>query len=235
MWTYLFVLPQAFKIPPVGRYDSVRTAPFHPAIHNLGNVGPGGRAHAQGAWIATRIIDLLAYRGTNMRRQLSLGLSELYPKGTTLLEVGCGVGTLTYELESTENFNITAIDTSQDMLNIASSRVNSKLICANAVDYSEVVDLSIMCMVAHEMPQSAHEAVLQNLRSITRKEVWVIDIDPHYKPSLMMLSGEPYVPEYLNTFEPTLQSLKAVKRTFAIVKGHVKVWVLESALIEKEA
>ena len=51
-------------------YDCARTAPFHPRIHNMGNVGPGGVVHAACAAMATRWIDVVAYEGRNVRREL---------------------------------------------------------------------------------------------------------------------------------------------------------------------
>lgn len=219
----------AFGVPPIGKYTDVHTAPFHPSIHNLGNVGFWGRAHAQGAWIATHMIDRIAYKGCHMRRELAIALAdEFRDEATSVLEVGCGVGTLTRELDRVRNFNVTAIDTSQDMLDVACRWTASRLLCVNVVDHKETSDVTVVCMVMHEMSPSAHVAVLDALKAITRKKIWIIDIDTVYEPSLLMLSGEPYVPDYLRTFEDTLRSAAAPGDidTYALIPGHVRVWKL---------
>lgn len=209
-------------------YNDVRTAPFHPAIHNLGNVGIGGRVHAQVAQAATRLIDARAYGGVHMRRELATTMAARYPRGTSLLEVGCGVGTLTSELERTGTFSITAADTSREMLAVARKRLRaSTLAHANGVDCTAPVDVSAICMVMHELPAAAHTALLRVLCACTRKDVWIVDIAPTYTPSPAMLSGEPYLTDYLAHFETALarESDRRVD-TWALVPGHVTVWTL---------
>lgn len=218
----------AFGVPPIGKYTDVHTAPFHPSIHNLGNVGFWGRAHAQGAWLATHMIDRMAYKGRHMRREVAIALAdEFRDEPTSVLEVGCGVGTLTRELDRVRNFNVTAIDTSQDMLDEARKWTDSRLLCVNAVDHTETSDVAIVCMVMHEMPPSAHVAILDALKATTRRAIWIVDIDPVYEPSLMMLSGEPYVPDYLRTFEDTVRiAAPGQVESYALIPGHVRVWKL---------
>lgn len=220
-----------FAIPQVGKYDSVRTAPFHPAIHNLGNTGYLGQAHAQGAWFATWLIDQLAYKRINIRREFAQLLAQKYENGTKLVEIGCGVGTLTRELERTHTFDIVGVDTSREMLANAKRHVRCPLLCFNGVDYKETVDVSVICMVMHEMPPCGHRQMLSNLLDIST-DVWLVDIDPDYEPSLTMLSGEPYVPDYLATIEETVDSIAQEKarkiHTYNFIPGHVRVWTLRS-------
>lgn len=217
-------------IPPIGRYDSIRTAPFHPSIHTLGNVGHTGRVHARGAWFATWIIDQLAYNGRNMRCEFAQLLASNYENRTSLLEVGCGVGTLTYELERTQKFNIVGIDTSNEMISVAKQYIRSPLVCMNGVDFRETVDVSVICMVLHEMPLCAHRDMINHMMSVSVTDVWIIDIDPGYQPSRAMLSGEPYMPEYMETIEKTIESIVNEKSdtrtmsTFPLISGHVRVW-----------
>ena len=227
------LVPLAFvclgwRVPPVGKFDSVRTAPFHPAVHNLGNVGPLGRVHARGARAATWVIDQLAYAGVNMRREVAQQMATRYDEGTRLLEVGCGVGTLTRELEEMQTFDIVAVDTSQEMLDRARKDVNCTFLQKNGVDFEGTVDVSILCMVMHEMPQVAHRDMLAHLLRITTTAVWIVDIDPGYTPSPAMLSGEPYVPQYLETIESTIDA-HATGRTLeslSPIVGHVRAWVI---------
>lgn len=227
----VFALCLGLGIPPIGKYDSIRTAPFHPSIHNLGNVGFSGQAHAQGAWFATWLIDQVAYGGINMRKEFAQLVAHRYENGTKLLEIGCGVGTLTYELEKTNNFDIVAVDTSQEMIEIAQRCLKSPLTCLNGVDYNDTVDVSVVCMVMHELPPCAHRELLRHVLNITTLDVWVVDIDPDYQPSLTMLSGEPYVPKYLETIEAMIHQManeaEMTVHTFSLIPGHVRAWNMQ--------
>lgn len=227
----VFALCLGLGIPPIGKYTSIRTAPFHPSIHNLGNVGVSGQAHAQGAWFATWLIDQVAYGGINMREGFAQLLAQKYENGTKLLEIGCGVGTLTYELEKIDHFDIVAVDTSREMIDIAQRCIQSPLSCLNGIDYNETVDVSVVCMVMHELPPCAHRELLRHVLNITALDVWVVDIDPDYQPSLTMLSGEPYVPKYLETIEAMIHQManesEVAVHTFSFIPGHVRAWNMQ--------
>jgi SAM-dependent methyltransferase len=200
----------------------------------LGNVGFSGQAHARGAWFATWLIDQVAYGGINLREEFAQRLAQRYENGTKLLEIGCGVGTLTYELEKTDNFDIVAVDTSQEMIEIAQRCIQSPLLCLNGVDVNETVDVSVVCMVMHELPPCAHRELLRHVLNITALDVWVVDIDPDYQPSLTMLSGEPYVPKYLETIEAMFHEVanetEIVVDTFSLIPGHVRAWKMQKNL-----
>lgn len=220
----------SFGIPPVGKYNDIYTAPFHPAIHNMGNIGLLGKLHAASAWRATRFIDKMAYKGVNMREMLAQRIAT-NNRACRLLEVGCGSGTLTYELERTGAFDIVALDTSEEMLSVArkSLNPNTTLVCQNGVDFNGTADVAVVCMVMHELPKSAHEDMLQALmRVVQRGVIWVVDIDPTYSPSALMLSGEPYVLKYLDEFEATLHATCAERtvESVALIPDHVRAWVI---------
>ena len=225
-------IPPGRMPPSTEGYDTARTAPFHPSIHNMGNVGGWGRAHAQGAWLATRIIDLIAYRGRNMREEVAEGMAAVRrPETDSLLEIGCGTGTLTRELTKAGFMNVTAMDTSKEMLIEAKKKTGKAgLVLGNGVDAAQYdVDVAVACMVMHELPTVAHEQVLDAMLEATEKrngEVWVVDIDPSYVPKASMLAGEPYVPDYLLNFESTIEGRGKDVDTFSIVTGHVRGWVL---------
>jgi SAM-dependent methyltransferase len=223
-----------FRVPGTGVYTCVRTAPFHPAIHNLGNVGPLGSVHASGARFATWLIDQAAYRGRNMRREVAQGLAATLPSGARVLEVGCGVGTLTRELVRVD-LAVVGVDTSEEMLRVARRRVPAaELLCENGADvHTRRADVAICSMVFHELPRRAHVDVLEAMIAATdlaHGDVWLVDIDPAYEPSVQMLAGEPYVPEYLATINATLtrtaQQHSLECSSVAIVHGHVRGWVL---------
>lgn len=221
----------AFSAPPIGKYDDVYTAPFHPAIHNMGNIGLMGRVHARSARCATKLIDRLAYDGVNMRALLARRLAQDAPPKSRLLEIGCGVGTLTCELERTGAFEVVALDTSQEMLDEARRALspNTTLLCQNAADYGGFADVAVACMVMHEMPKHAHREVLHAMmRSVPNGPVWVVDIDPSYSPSAVMLTGEPYVLKYLEEFEGTLSETCEDRfvDVVSLIPGHVRAWII---------
>ena len=220
------------------KFDSIRTAPYNPQIHNFGNVGPSGMVHALTATMATRIIDKFAYGGRNMRNELAMEIARTNPNAA-VLEVGCGVGTLTRELIQNNISVIAAVDTSHEMIQQAKREVPEQTFeIMNGVDvgtkYSEV-DLTIACMLVHELPKNAHIELIQALMNVTKEEgeVWIVDIDPSYQPSEIMLSGEPYVLRYLDEFESTLEEVSnAHQLTFdvwSIIPEHVKAYMIRRA------
>lgn len=217
-------------------YECARTAPFHPNIHNMGNVGALGRAHAQGAWFATRVIDALAYRGRNMRSEVARALANTRDVDRdVVLEIGCGVGTLTAELMDAGFQQVVAMDTSAEMLEFAKKNVpGAEFHQENGVDCEWMAaDVAIACMVFHEMPQVAHREMIRAMARASNPrdgEVWIVDIDPSYEPSVPMLAGEPYVPSYLKNIEDVIAEEADEEdmnvATFSIVSGHVRGWVL---------
>lgn len=234
----LLTLLTAFVRPPsVENYNCSRTAPLHPAVHNFGNTGILGALHARFAWLATKRIDEVAYEGRNMRRELVATLNETH-FGARVLEVGCGAGTLTYELVRARAFqSIVAVDVSNEMIDVAKEKVPQgvQFRIENGVDIEDTdVDVAIACMVAHEMPLVAHRELAGVMLAATRNasgEVWFVDIDPSYIPSVMMLSGEPYVERYLSRFNDTLFEYAfehGVRcETFPVIDQHVRAWVLK--------
>lgn len=221
--------------PPVGDYGCVRSSPFHKNIHNFGNVGLGGKVHALFARLATTMIDVGAYKGRTMRREVAAEAARVVPSSSKVLEVGCGVGTLTNELERVFS-NVTAVDTSQEMLDAAEcTRTHARLVCLNGVDAPAVLgrdhDLVIVSMVMHEMPSVAYpEFVGALLEAAPQGNVWIVDIHENYTPSPMMQSGEPYVLDYLSNIDQSLQKIardaQRPLETRSIIEGHVRLWMI---------
>lgn len=234
-----FLAFTARYVPSTKGYECSRTAPFHPAIHNLGNTGFGGSAHAQGAMFATKLIDILAYNGRNMRNEVAQSLSTIKALNSTILEVGCGVGSLTDELLQQGFSNVIGIDTSAEMLQVAEDNApNATFYQENGVDaasnFSDI-DVAIVCMVLHEMPTVAHEELLFALSEVTKNksgEVWLVDIDPSYEPSMSMLAGEPYVNAYLKNIEDIIMETNMTYSTFEIISGRVRGWVLRHCSLD---
>ena len=58
-------------------------------------------------------------------------------------------------------------------------------------------DIATVMFGFHEMPADARRRVLRNALRIARKKVLIVDIWPGFQPTAMMLSGEPFVLDYL--------------------------------------
>lgn len=114
--------------------------PFDPRIHNFGNTGLLGNIHAELAPYFTDLIDLKAYSGRNIRKEIT---DALNPNRNRILDLCCGVGL------STAN-NGFGIDTSAEMITKAKkiyreqlfkSYDNNKIIDKNKIsDDNKIVD-----------------------------------------------------------------------------------------------
>lgn len=215
-------------------YD-IWNAPFHPRIHNMGNVGWGGKIHAFAARFATHVIDEKAYNGVNMRELLAEEMANTFLEDSNILEIGCGVGTLTEHL-SKHFKNLVAMDTSQEMIREAKiylPKVDFR--CDNGANaHSYDVDIAIASMLVHELPKNAHLDLMDAMqKSILKKngEVWIVDIHPLYEPSFLMKMGEPFVLSYLKEFEDTVQEFCSENNMDCnradIIPEHVRLWVLK--------
>jgi len=146
--------------------------------------------HAVAAPIATKIIDMKAYDGVDLRKQILSGLSP----SDTVVDLCCGIG------NSTAEWGV-GVDTSNAFLTVGRIRslISKRTFKrGNAETWGEDKSFDVVtCMFAtHEMPRAARKKVLANALRIARKKVIFVDIDPKYEPSEAMLSGEPYVLEY---------------------------------------
>ena len=196
-------------------------------IHNLGNTGPLGNLHAMTAPIMTKFIDRAAYGGRNIREEVYNTFEG------EVLDMCCGTGF------STKPGN-TGIDTSLEMLRFSKIfNPGSEYIYGNAETYGKDDEFDVVSIMFafHEMPTSAHEKIIRNAIRVARKKVVVVDISKDYNPTKAMLSGEPYLMNYLDNFENTIErtpfkyplyyktrsKLDGVNKT-NLVKGHVDMW-----------
>lgn len=186
---------------------------FNPKIHNFGNIGLGGFIHAEIAPFSTRLIDILAYEGRNVRKELMS-----FYKYNSVLDLCCGVGLSTPE-------NAIGIDTSDMMIRKAKSiHKNKEFFIANAENYDPPRDIDVVtCMYAfHEMPEYAWIRIIENSLRIAKKEIIIIDISTDYNPSKMMLSGEPYIENYLKNFDRVSKAYNFEK--YNLIKDKVTIW-----------
>jgi hypothetical protein len=75
----------------------------------------------------------------------------------------------------------------------------------------------------HEMPNYAHHKIIKNAKRITKHDIIIVDIDPKYNPSMLMLSGEPYLLNYKRTIHGLLEEHKFSYLEY--IPNHVGVWI----------
>ena len=189
--------------------------PYDTRIHNLGNIGFGGTIHSSLAPFITKSIDNKRYNSRNIRQEIYNYLETKYhcPK---ILDLCCGVGISTYKH---------GIDTSPQFIEKAKKLYPNKIFeVANAENYQPNKNFEIVtCMFAfHEMPEYAHNLIIQNSLKIAKKEIIILDISSNYKPTKIMISGEPYLNNYLSSIDNTMSKYNFIKTSY--IKNHADLW-----------
>jgi ubiquinone/menaquinone biosynthesis C-methylase UbiE len=93
-----------------------------PDIHTFGNMGLGGAVHAAMAPLATKIIDVKAYGGVDVRKNIAHELRTMVNRtGARVVDLCCGVGMSTRALETAfhDAEFVVGIDTSHEMISMA--------------------------------------------------------------------------------------------------------------------
>ena len=195
-------------------------------IHNFGNIGLGGRIHALLAPHATKMIDDKCYNSINIRHKILSNYNQefykKYEKLPKLIDLCCGTGTSTC-------INQLGIDTSEAMLSKAknikqSLKTNTQFLKGNAENYGQQdeFDTATLMFAFHEMPNYAHHKIIKNAKKITTHAIIIVDIDPSYRPSKLMLSGEPYLLNYKNTIHNLLTQHQFSYLEY--IPNHVGLW-----------
>ena len=196
---------------------------FDSRIHTFGNIGFGGHIHSLLAPYATKLIDEKCYNSVNIRQLiLSKYNQEFYsvngrlPK---LIDLCCGTGTSTWD-------NQLGIDTSNQMIAQAKKiqRQCTQFLEGNAEDYGkeDEFDAATIMFAFHEMPNYAHHKIINNAKRITTRDILIVDIDPKYSPSKLMLSGEPYLLNYKKTIHTLLEEHQFSYLEY--IPNHVGIW-----------
>ena len=198
-------------------------------IHNFGNIGLGGRVHSLLAPYATKMIDNKCYNSINIRHKILSKYNQefykKYEKLPKLIDLCCGTGTSTC-------INQLGIDTSEAMLSKArknnnikqSLKIHTQFIKGNAENYGQPqeFDTATLMFAFHEMPNYAHHKIIKNAKKITTHAIIIVDIDPSYRPSKLMLSGEPYLLNYKATIAKILKEHQFSYLEY--IPNHVGLW-----------
>jgi len=190
---------------------------YNPSIHNLGNTGMLGNLHAAATPLFTKLIDKKAYSGVDIRKQI---YEEIHG---SVCDLCCGTGFSTKPGQ-------TGVDTSKEMLRYSSLfNPGSNYIYGNAETYGKDREYDIVtCMFAfHEIPEEGHRKILNNAIRISTNKVIIVDISTDYKPSKMMLAGEPYTLEYISNIDKLMEDFSFEKRN--LIKDHVDIWTHNKA------
>jgi ubiquinone/menaquinone biosynthesis C-methylase UbiE len=196
-------------------FSSVTPYWFNPKIHNFGNTGILGNVHAASTPFITRLIDYKAYDGRDVRKEIYNTFEG------NVLDLCCGTGFSTKP-------GHTGIDTSLEMLRLTKVfNPGSNYLCGNAESYGKDKEFdTVSCMFAfHEMPRVGHLKIIRNALRVAKKEIIIIDISTNYEPSDLMLSGEPYINDYLKNIDSIMYNYGFTKKTF--IKNHIDVWNLK--------
>lgn len=195
-----------------------------PRIHNFGNSGWRGLLHACVVPVATHMIDRFAYSGTDARKLLH---ENVIPADATVVDLAAGVG-----FSAARNGKVTCVDTSTEMLTVARLRRPDvkHFEVGNAETWGETgsFDIATLMYATHEMPRRARIRAIRNCLRLARQSVLVVDIWPGFEPNDMMLSGEPYVLDYLANIEDDVNVAadpsEWVVTRVDVVEGHVRMW-----------
>ena len=188
-----------------------------PRIHKLGNTGFGGIIHANLAPIVTKLTNYIKYDGRDIRNEI---YNEWVNRYTEVLDFGCGTGLSTPP-------GGTGLDISKEMIHRATKRNkrnDTNFIVGNSEDWGKSYSYDIVtCMFGfHEMPRSARLKVIENCIRVAGEKVVIIDIDPTYIPSAFMLSGEPYILDYIKHIDCDMKLYGGIKKS--VIEGHVVRW-----------
>lgn len=81
-----------------------------------------------------------------------------------------------------------------------------------------------MSFLLHEQPRERRVRILQNARRISTGRVLVLDVHPEYRPSRAMLSGEPFLLDFLSHIEGEMADVFGSTQTDDLVSGRVRLW-----------
>jgi ubiquinone/menaquinone biosynthesis C-methylase UbiE len=200
---------------------------YDPRIHNFGNIGLGGQIHSMLAPYATKVIDNKCYNSVNIRQLIlskyTQDFYKKYEKLPKIIDLCCGTGT------STATYQL-GIDSSLPMITQAKKIHNNKqakktqFIIGNAENYgkSQEFDTATLMFAFHEMPNYAQHKIIKNAKKITKHAIIIVDINPNYSPSKLMLIGEPYLLNYKATIHELLTQHQFSYLEY--IPNHVGLW-----------
>ena len=194
-----------------------RLYPYDPRIHNFGNHGTLGSVHSLIAPLFTLYTDTTIY-GRNLRKEIV----DAEGADKTILDVGCGTGFSTSATHGSKG-----LDVSNEMLSTAKAIFPNKDFEQGHIEEwvpDKQYDIVTMMFLFHEVPQEHRINIIEKLKLIAREKILVVDISPNYSPSELMLTGEPYIKDYLKNIRGDLSDFVEE----IIIANHVHTWSLDA-------
>lgn len=194
-----------------------RLYPYDPRIHNFGNHGTLGSVHSLIAPLFTLYTDTTIY-GRNLRKEIV----DAEGADKTILDVGCGTGFSTSATHGSKG-----LDVSNEMLSTAKAIFPNKDFEQGHIEEwvpDKQYDIVTMMFLFHEVPQEHRINIIEKLKLIAREKILVVDISPNYSPSELMLTGEPYIKDYLKNIRGDLSDFDEE----IIIANHVHTWSLDA-------
>ena len=109
-----------------------------------------------------------------MVKQVRNAILEMIPKGSSVLDIGCGTGKLCFTLHQQKGCQVTGIDLSLRMLDFARAHDPSGEIRFLHQDATDLVDLqsehfdyAIIAQIIHELPREARSKMLDQAWKIS--------------------------------------------------------------------
>ena len=192
--------------------------PYNKNIHNLGNTGWKGKIHARLANVFTEQTDKNLYKYSIRERILN---TQDYRK--SILDMGCGVG---YSTQS--NTKSLGIDTSPEMISQAKENFPTKNFKIGHAEYFKPpykFDIVTSMFLLHEVPQENRINIIKNAIKNSKEKIIIVDIASNYKPSPIMLAGEPYLKDYLKNIDTDL----GLFTKYIVKENHVHMWVFDNS------
>lgn len=181
-------------------------------IHNFGNFNP---IHSYFAKPFTNFLDTHIYK-MNVRKKLF----NLYSENDSVIDLGCGVGLSTPPLK-----NAIGVDISNNMILQAEKNFPEKHFeIANIENFypDEAFDYAQLSFVFHEIPQEKRKKIIERVKQYTKIGIFIMDISDTYTPSRSMISGEPFIKNYLEEINNDLKDFYK----FNLIKDRVVIWAL---------
>jgi trans-aconitate methyltransferase len=173
--------------------------------------------HSLIAPLFTLYTDTTIY-GRNLRKEIV----DAEGADKTILDVGCGTGFSTSATHGSKG-----LDVSKEMLSTAKAIFPNKEFEQAHIeewDPDKQYDIVTMMFLFHEVPQEHRINIIEKLKLIAREKILVVDISPNYSPSELMLTGEPYIKDYLKNIRGDLSGFDEE----IIIANHVHTWSLDA-------
>tara|TARA_B110000114_G_C14976770_1_gene350811 strand:+ start:102 stop:743 length:642 start_codon:yes stop_codon:yes gene_type:complete len=200
----------------LGKTNGYDPYPYNPNIHTIGNHGFMGRVHAEIAPLFIEFTERAIYDDHIRQRMI-----EELGKDKSILDIGCGVGISTSNAKGS-----LGIDTSMPMIEKAKILYPDKSFALGNGEHWECdkgFDAVTTMFCFHEIPQQSRKHLIAKCLKYARERVVIVDISPNYIPNKHMLSGEPYLPDYLENIRDDLCDFEET----VLVSDHVHKWSID--------